>query len=190
MTYLGDFATEATVLFPWSSQDAAGAAVTATLAASSVEIYKDGGTTQRASDAGVTSTIDFDSKTGAHLVEIDLSDDSDSGFYAAGSDYQVLLEATVAGQTVRIWRSFSIENRFMRGTDGATKGADVIQDASKSGVTGGLTRDGALRIQHAVKTGPTSGGGTTITDHAGSAVVTGTVASKDRSSVTVTDTGA
>ena len=54
------------------------------LAVTDIEIYKDGGTTQRASDNGYTlldtDGIDFDGTTGIHGFSIDLSDNSAAGF--------------------------------------------------------------------------------------------------------------
>ena len=83
-----------------------GASITLTgLAVTDIEIYKDGGTTQRASDAGYTlldtDGIDFDSITGIHGFSIDLSDNTDSGFYEVGPWYHVVVSSvTVDGQTV------------------------------------------------------------------------------------------
>lgn len=75
------------------------------LAVTDVEIYKNGSTTQRASDAGIalldTDGIDFDGITGLHGFSIDLSDNTDSGFFAVGSWYWVVVSAiTVDSQTV------------------------------------------------------------------------------------------
>lgn len=83
-----------------------GASVTMSgLAVTDIEIYKDGGTTQRASDAGYTlldtDGIDFDSLTGIHGFSIDLSDNTDSGFYTVGPWYHVVVSAvTIDSQTV------------------------------------------------------------------------------------------
>ena len=83
-----------------------GASATLTgLAVTDIEIYKDGSVTQRSSDAGYalidTDGIDIDSTTGLHGFTIDLSDDTDSGFYAVGSWYHVVVNAvTVDSQTV------------------------------------------------------------------------------------------
>lgn len=75
------------------------------LAVTDIEIYKNGSVTQRASDAGYalldTDGIDFDGITGIHGFSIDLSDNTDSGFYAVGSWYWVVVSAvTVDSQTV------------------------------------------------------------------------------------------
>ena len=83
-----------------------GASITMTgLAVTDIEIYKDGGTTQRASDAGYTlldtDGIDFDGVTGIHGFSIDTGDNTDSGFYAVGSWYHVVVSSvTVDSQTV------------------------------------------------------------------------------------------
>jgi hypothetical protein len=114
--YLGDFATTDTVYVFFDTFNSNGASVTITgLAVTDIEIYKDGSATQRASDAGValldTDGIDFDSITGIHGFSIDLSDDTDAGFYATGHEYAVVVASvTVDGQTVNfVAASFSIE---------------------------------------------------------------------------------
>lgn len=75
------------------------------LAITDIEIYKDGSTTQRASDNGYTlldtDGIDFDGLTGIHGFSIDLNDNSDAGFYSVGPWYTVVVSSiTVDGQTV------------------------------------------------------------------------------------------
>lgn len=83
-----------------------GASITMTgLAVTDIEIYKDGGTTQRASDAGYTlldtDGIDFDGITGIHGFSIDTGDNTGAGFYAVGSWYHVVVSSvTIDGQTV------------------------------------------------------------------------------------------
>ena len=96
-----------TVTISFSSYDGGtGASITMTgLAVTDIEIYKDGSVTQRASDNGYalldTDGIDFDSITGIHGFSIDLSDNSDSGFYSVGPWYWVVISSiTVDGQTV------------------------------------------------------------------------------------------
>lgn len=85
---------------------ATGASVTITgLAVTDIEIYKGTSMTQRSSDAGYTlldtDGIDIDGVTGIHGFSIDLSDNTDAGFYAAGSFYAVVVSAiTVDSQTV------------------------------------------------------------------------------------------
>lgn len=115
MLYLGSRVVNSTVYVPFQTFAANGASVTLTgLAVTDIEIYKDGSTTQRASDNGYTlldtDGIDFDGITGLHGFKIDLSDNTTSGFYAAGSNYMVAVSSvTVDGQTVNFWAaSFDI----------------------------------------------------------------------------------
>lgn len=96
-----------TIPIPFGSYDGAtGASEAASgLAVTDIEIYKAGGTTQRASDNGYalldTDGLDFDSITGLNGFSVDLSDNSDAGFYTAGSWYWVIVSSvTVDTQTV------------------------------------------------------------------------------------------
>lgn len=117
MSYLGDYDEDyIDVNFKFTSRTTAG--VPSTLGGTPVvSVYKSDGTTQ--SVAGVTLTTDFDGVTGLNNVKIDLSADA---FYAVVEDYHVVITTgtvngvSVVGETVA---EFSIENRFMRGTDGA-----------------------------------------------------------------------
>ena len=85
---------------------ATGASITMSgLAVTDIEVYKDGGVTQRASDAGYvlldTDGIDFDALTGIHGFSIDTGDNTDAGFYTVGAWFHVVVSAiTVDGQTV------------------------------------------------------------------------------------------
>lgn len=96
-----------TIYIPFTSYaSSTGASITLTgLATSDILVYKDGGTTQRASTNGYTlldtDGIDFDGVTGLHGISIDLADNSTAGFYAAGSRYFVAISTvTVDSQTV------------------------------------------------------------------------------------------
>lgn len=115
MEYIGDFNTGATVRGMWNSNAVAGGSVTRATNGS-IRIYKNNSTTERSSSAGITDTEDFDSLTGVHHVNIDLSDNTDSGFYAAGNDYFVVLQgATIDGQSINAYLfCFSIENRNIK----------------------------------------------------------------------------
>jgi hypothetical protein len=114
VTYLGYRPASSTVYIPFTTHAQTGAAVAPSTAfeAADVRIYKDGGATQRASEAGYTMTSPFDSVTGLHLLAIDLSDDTDAGFYAAGSHYDVVLspndETVDSLSVVRVIGSFDI----------------------------------------------------------------------------------
>src|SRR6187399_2310236 len=83
-----------------------GASVTISgLAITDIEIYKGTSMTQRSSDAGYvlldTDGIDLDGITGINGFSIDTGDNTDAGFYAAGSFYNVVVSAiTVDSQTV------------------------------------------------------------------------------------------
>lgn len=115
MVYLGNRVVNSVVYVPFNTFASNGASVTLTgLAVTDIEIYKNGGATQRASDNGYTlldtDGIDFDGITGLHGFSIDLSDNTTSGFFAAGSNYMVAVSSvTVDGQTVNFWAaSFDI----------------------------------------------------------------------------------
>jgi hypothetical protein len=112
---LDNYPSGSTIYALWNTYDSAGSSVTMTgLAVTDIEIYKNGGTSQRSSDNGYTlldtDGIDFDTLTGIHGISIDLSDNSDSGFYAVGSQYTVIIATvTIDSQTVRfILGSFRI----------------------------------------------------------------------------------
>jgi hypothetical protein len=112
MVNLGDVAVGVTVYIPWNTNGADGASITRSVDGS-IRVYKDDSTTQRSSGAGITDNEDFDGITGTHLLKIDLSDNTDAGFYATGHNYTVMLvAATIDGKTVNAWiGTFSIENR-------------------------------------------------------------------------------
>jgi hypothetical protein len=121
----GDFNTTETVIIPintFDSNDPTTSVTVTNLAAGDVEIHKDGSTTQRASDSGVTVSIDFDGVTGNHIISIDLSDNTDAGFYSAGSRYLVRVEGiTVDGGTINAWvGGFSIGCTLRPTIDGRT----------------------------------------------------------------------
>ena len=116
--YFGDFAEDETVYIPFNTFDSndPSASVTITnLAAADIKVHKDGSATEIVTD-GATITIDFDSITGNHLIVIDTSVDA---AYTTAADYMVRIEGTtVDAANINAWvGSFSIENRFMRGTD-------------------------------------------------------------------------
>lgn len=96
----GHWPASSTVIMPWNTNGADGASITRSTNGT-IKIFKNGSATERASANGVTDNEDFDSATGAHLLTIDTSDNSDAGFYAAGSVYTVAITgATVDTKTV------------------------------------------------------------------------------------------
>jgi hypothetical protein len=116
--YLGDYTTANSVFVYFNTFDSndPSASVTLTgLALGDIQIYKNGSTTQRSSTAGIalldTDGIDFDGLTGIHGFSIDLSDNTDAGFYAAGGEYTVVVASvTVDAATVNfVAAQFSIE---------------------------------------------------------------------------------
>lgn len=97
------------VRFQFSTHAAAGGNVAPSsgFEAADLRIYRaaDGAAfsaTQRSSANGITMTSPFDSLTGYHDVDIDLTDNTDSGFYASGYLYVVILapDETVDSQTL------------------------------------------------------------------------------------------
>lgn len=107
--YMGDFTPSSVVYVGFNTSKADGTPIT--LAGTpAVSVYKNGSTAE--STSGVTLTVDFDSRTGSHLVAVDTS--SDGTFYAAGSDFRVEITAgtvdsiSVVGALVG---SFSIAGR-------------------------------------------------------------------------------
>jgi hypothetical protein len=104
--HFGDVPEGSTLYVPFNTFNSSGASVTITgLAVTDIEIYKNGSVTQRASDAGYTlldtDGIDFDGVTGIHGFSIDLSNNTDSGFYSVGGQYWVVVASITAdSQTV------------------------------------------------------------------------------------------
>jgi hypothetical protein len=106
--HLGDVVAGSTLYIPFASYNSAGASATLSgLAATDIEIFKNGAATTRASDAGYalldTDGIDFASVTGVNGFSVDLSNNTDAGFYAVGSFYWIVVSAvTIDSQTVNL----------------------------------------------------------------------------------------
>lgn len=116
MSYIGDYAEDyATLNIKFATVKSTGAP-TVLSGTPVVKVYK-GSATGTESTAGITLAVDFDSVVGLNNVLIDLSSDA---FYATGQDYHVVIttgtvdSVSVVGYVVA---EFSIENRFMRGTN-------------------------------------------------------------------------
>ena len=134
VAHFGDYDTTETVNIPFNTFDSNDptASVTITnLAAGDIEIHKDGNVVQRSSDAGVTVSINFDGITGNHMIHIDLSDNTDAGFYAAGSRYQVRIEGvTVDAGTLNSWvGAFSVGCTLRPTTAGNTLDVSATGEA-------------------------------------------------------------
>lgn len=134
--YLGDFPVNGTVFFLWNTHGANGASITRSVDGT-LKIYKGNAThatwaTERTSLNGVTQSEDFDAATGIHAVSINLSDNTDAGFYAAGNEYQVAITATtIDGQVVNaVLAHFSIEraNGILALIKDATNGLTAIKN--------------------------------------------------------------
>ena len=92
----------------FSSDDPSASMTISGLAATDIEVYKDGSVTQRASDTGYalldTDGIDFDGTTGIHGISINLASNATGGFYAAGHQYWVAIgPITLDVATVNFW---------------------------------------------------------------------------------------
>jgi hypothetical protein len=138
-----------TLYIPFATYDSNDptASVTMTgLAVTDIEIYKDGSTTQRASDAGYTlldtDGIDFDGVTGLHGFSINLADNTTAGFYAAGSQYWVVVSSiTVDAGTITF-----IAATFCIGYPDAILNTTIATLASQTSftLTAGPAEDNAL----------------------------------------------
>ena len=107
VSFFGDYNTAETVVIPFnsfSSNDPSESVTLTNLANTDIYIYKDGSLTQRTSSAGVAVDVDVDGIAGNHWVTVDLSDNTDAGFYVAGSRYQARMEGvTVDSGTINSW---------------------------------------------------------------------------------------
>lgn len=138
-----------TLYIPFATYDSndPSASVTLTgLATTDIEIYKDGSTTQRGSDNGYalldTDGIDFDGVTGIHGISIDLADNTTAGFYAAGSQYWVVVASvTVDSGTINF-----IAATFRIGYESAILNTTIATLSSQTSftLTSGPAEDDAL----------------------------------------------
>lgn len=122
---------------------ATGASITLTgLAVTDIEVYKNGSTTQRSSDAGYTlldtDGIDFDGITGIHGFSIDTGNNTDSGFFSVGGWYNVVLAGvTIDSQTVN-FVAFSFRLVSAEGVAG-TPNANTTHAAGTAWGSGAIT---------------------------------------------------
>jgi len=118
MNFIGDFKEDSTVEIFFSTNDGNGGRVAPSDAFENtdIKIYKNGSSTEKTTQNGITMTSPFDSLVGIHSISIDTSvDTGDTGFWATGNDYTVILypDETVDGQSVsKVLAQFSIENRL------------------------------------------------------------------------------
>jgi hypothetical protein len=136
--WYGNILEDATVTLTFNTFDADGESATVTdLTATDVIVTRDN-SSSGTPGAGTTVGIGALTALGTNEITIDTSDTTDADFYEPGHDYKVrIVEATVDGKTVNAHiGSFSIENRFVRGTDsaalatvlGAAVGASISDD--------------------------------------------------------------
>jgi len=165
MIVLGNVPAGIVLYLPFDTYNSSGASVTITgLAVTDIEIYKNGSITQRSSDNGYalldTDGIDFDGSTGLHGFSIDLADNSDASFYAAGSTYWVHVNAiTVDGQTVRFtyWFRLTIAE--------ATTGVPRVDVYSWDGDSAAVEVNTELGVPNVVARGYIDGGTGEGTDY-------------------------
>lgn len=170
---LGFYNTSGTrthVRFQFTTQAAAGGAVAPSsgFEAADLRIYRANDSaaysaTQRSSAAGITVTSPFDSVTGLHDVDIDLTDNTDAGFYASGYRYSVILvpDETVDSQTVvAVLAEFEIGLPVVSNADAAAVKVvtDKLNTALESDGAGGYQYT-TLSLENA-PAGGTGGGGT------------------------------
>ena len=131
MISLGDRAVNSIVYCYFDAYGANGESASITgLAVTDIEVYKNGSITQRASDNGYTlldgDGIDFDGTVGLNGFSIDTSDNSDAGFWAAGSHYLVNVNSITANsQTVRFSYEFTLGINLRPATAGRTLVVDA-----------------------------------------------------------------
>ena len=133
--YLGDFVEDDVVYMmfnTFSSDDPSASCTITNLANTDVHIHKDDDLTQRNNAAGITVSTNFDGITGSHMIKIDTNDNTVAGFWVTGKDYFVRVEGTtIDGATINsVVGHFSIENRFMRGTDSAALAATALTNVT------------------------------------------------------------
>lgn len=110
MSYLGDINTSDIIDTKFTTVAASTGAPTTLSGTPAISVYKDNSTTQ--STSGVTLSVDFDSVTGLNNVRIDTS--SDGSFYAAGSNFQIVITTGTVGGTSAVGYvvgEFSIQKR-------------------------------------------------------------------------------
>lgn len=106
MFALGDVPASTTLYVPFATFGSNSESITMSgFATSDILVYKNGSITQRSSTNGFTlldtDGIDFDGITGIHGFSIDLSDNTDAGFYSVGGTYWIVISSiTVNAQTV------------------------------------------------------------------------------------------
>jgi hypothetical protein len=144
MLDLGIVRPGTTIRIPFSTfdKDDGSASAATDYAAADILVFKGGSTTERASTSGYTATASFDSLTGKNLAIIDLADNTDAGFYSAGGEYLVAINAiTVDGISTGGWIA-----RFIIGYREAIYNTTISLVNSQTSIvlTAGPAEDNAL----------------------------------------------
>ncbi len=187
MINFGTFPASSIIYLPWSTNAQSGASITRGTDGT-IRIYKDDSLAQRTSSVGITDNEDFDGIVGTHLLKIDLSDNTDAGFYVAGSSYSVMLvAAAIDSQTVNAWIGrFSIgfaqvDVRQWNGTAVATPATAGIPDVNVKNIDNdAASASGTVTFPNATLASTTGAVGS-VTGAVGS--VTGNVAGNVTGSV-------
>lgn len=144
MSYYGDIAEDASFQFVFTSRQFSTGTPFTLAGAPVLSCYETDSLVQ--TTTGITLTVDYDGVTGFNKVAVDTTD----AFYEAGKDYMIVIttgtvdSVSVVGEVVG---EFSIENRYMRGTNAAYTGtpptagaiADQVWDEVQSAHTTGGT---------------------------------------------------
>jgi hypothetical protein len=146
----GDIAVGDTIRGCFNTRAAATGAPITLAGTPLLRVYKDDGTTE--DDSGITLNVDFDSRTGLHLWEIDTS--ADGTFYSAGANFAIVItQGTVDGVSVVGYcvGEFSIENRgaarFRRSVNTIVTGTVGAASSTTSIVTSSLSPAAAVDDQ-------------------------------------------
>ncbi len=169
-----------TVYIPFTTYGASGESLTMSgFATSDILIYKNGSITQRSSTAGFTlldtDGIDFDGVTGLHGFSIDLNDNTDAGFYAAGSFYWVVVSTITVNTQVVTLLAATLRIKPAENTAG-TSVVDVgrINNVATTSVTTVNANVGTTQPVNFTGTGASALAKSDMVDIAGAAVSTST----------------
>jgi len=119
MKYIHPGATEYFYFHSFDSNDPSVSTTISGFALADIKIFKDGGTTERASTSGFTlldtDGIDFSAETGINGISIDFSDNTTAGFYECGHHYSIVVgPITIDAGTVNF-----VLDQFRIGYEGA-----------------------------------------------------------------------
>lgn len=136
MRYIKPGATEYFYFPAYDSNDPSDSTTISGFALADIKIFKDGGTTERASTSGFTlldtDGIDFSAETGVNGFSIDFSDNTTAGFWEAGHHYiPVVGPITVDAATNVRW----VGDAFRIGYEGAILNTSIATYTSQTSFT-------------------------------------------------------